>query len=72
MKTLLAIVNDPKDSKDFLRYVAGMAINLAGKVEVLYIQIPPDYPYGLAASVGIASVQVEGNLKERLTKQTRY
>ncbi len=64
MKTLLAIVNDPNQSKEFLRYVAGMAINLSGEVKVLNIHTPPNYPYGMAGSAGVASVQVEGNLKE--------
>jgi hypothetical protein len=35
MKTLLAIVNEPKESKGFLLYVAGMAINLSAQVKIL-------------------------------------
>ncbi len=64
MKTLLAIVNDPNQSKEFLRDVAGMAINLSGQVKVLNVHTPVNYPYGVAGSAGVASVQVEGNLKE--------
>lgn len=64
MKTLLAIVNDPNQSKEFLRYVAGMAINLSGKVKVLNVHTPVNYPYGFASTDGIASVQVQRNLKE--------
>ncbi|QIA09068.1 adenine nucleotide alpha hydrolase family protein [Draconibacterium halophilum] len=71
MKTLLAIVNAPKESKEFLRYVAGMAVNLAAEVKVLYVHTPPNYPYGLAASVDVASLQVEENLKELIEETDR-
>ncbi len=37
MKTIIAIINEPIKSKEFLRYVAGMAINLSGKVKVLSV-----------------------------------
>ncbi len=69
MKTLLAVVNDPNQSKEFLRFVAGMAIDLTGQVKVLNVHTPPQYPYGLAGSAGVASMQVEGNLKE-ITDET--
>ena len=71
MKTLLAIINDPKESKEFLQYVAGMAINLAGKVKVLNVHTPPNYAYGVTESAGIASAQVQGNLKELIDESNK-
>ncbi len=70
MKTLLANINVPGESKDFLRYVAGLANNLGLNVKVLYIQTPPNYSYGLGATA-VASVQVEENYREVIDESKR-
>ncbi len=64
MKNIIAIVNEPINSKEFLRYVAEMAINLSGTVKVLSVHTPPNYPYVFAGTEGIASVEVQRNLEE--------
>ncbi len=62
MKTLLAIVQDPKESKDFLRYVAGMAIDLGAKVKVHNVVKPANHSIGMAdATTGHASLELKRN-----------
>lgn len=63
MKTLLAIINEPKESKDFIRYVAGMAVDLHANVYLLYVQNPNNYPLGAIGSNGVAVAQVNQNLE---------
>ncbi|MFO7656648.1 MAG: universal stress protein [Bacteroidales bacterium] len=63
MKTLLAIINEPKESKDFIRYVADMAADFKANVHLLYVQNPNDYPLGTTGSTGFAVAQVNQNLK---------
>jgi len=64
MKTLLAIVNEPKESKEFLRYVAGMAINLSVQVKVLYVHTPANYSMGMADTTGYGSLQLTKSLEK--------
>jgi len=63
MKTLLAIINEPKESKDFIRYVAGMGVDLKANVHLLYTQNPTNYPLGTRGTTGIAVAQVQQNLE---------
>jgi nucleotide-binding universal stress UspA family protein len=69
MKTLLAIINEPRESKEFLRYVAGMANDLQGLVKVLYVQAPTNYPLGFTASTELPSLEAQGRM-EMLAKES--
>ena len=40
MRTLIAIINYPKQSKDFIEYVAAMAIDLQEHVHLVHINNP--------------------------------
>lgn len=62
MKTLLAIINEPKDSKEFIRYVARMAADLKLNVHLLYAQSQNTYPIGGPGTTGIEIAQVQQNL----------
>lgn len=65
MKTLLAIIDEPKESKVFIRYVAQMAANLKANVHVLHVQTQINYPMGGASdTMGQASLQMHLTLKE--------
>jgi nucleotide-binding universal stress UspA family protein len=57
MKTLLAIINEPKQSKKFLRYVARLAIDLQAVVKVLHVQALTNYPMGIVASTEMPSLE---------------
>lgn len=61
MKTLLAIVHEPKNAENFLRYVAGMAINLGVQIKVKHVHTPANYSVGMADSTGRASIQIKRN-----------
>ncbi len=63
MKTLLAIINDPKEAQPFIRYVAGMATVFKANVHLLYVQNPNNYPLAAAGSNGAAAAQVQQNQK---------
>jgi hypothetical protein len=71
MKTIIAIINEPMKSKGFLRYVAGMAINLSGKVKVLHIHTPVNYPYVFAGTEGVAAAQIQRNLEEIISETNK-
>jgi nucleotide-binding universal stress UspA family protein len=62
MKSLLAIINEPKESRDFIQYVAEMARDLKAKVTLLYAQTQISYPLGTTGSQGTAVAQVQQNL----------
>jgi nucleotide-binding universal stress UspA family protein len=61
MKNLLAIINDANESKEFIRYVANMAIDLNANVKLLYVQ-EPFYPIGGAVgATGAVYAEVHQN-----------
>lgn len=64
MKTLLAIIDEPKESKEFLRYVAGMAINLTAQVKVIHVHTPANYPTGMTDATGFTSLQIKKGLDD--------
>lgn len=65
MKTLLAIINKPEESKGFIVYVSNLAKYIRANVHLLYVHTPNVYPVGTAAH---ASVQMNQNT-ELLIKQ---
>lgn len=71
MKTLLAIVNEPKESKEFLRYVAGMAINQTAQIKVLYAHTPVNYSIGMADTSGYASIEMKRSLEKIVDESTK-
>ena len=65
MKKLLAIVQDPDNSKDFIKYLIHMAGGLDMKLHLLNIQSPMNYPLGVPSFTGQASAHLELSLKKR-------
>ncbi len=63
MKTLLAIINEPKESKNFIQYVAGMAVDFKANVHLLFAQNPGNYPLGTTGFTGTAVSQVPQNME---------
>ena len=61
MKTLLAIVNEPKESKRFLFYVAGLAVNLSAQVKILTVHTPAKYPMGMTDNSGLGTLEMKRN-----------
>jgi len=61
MKTLLAIVNEPKESKKFLLYAAGMALNISAQIKVLNVLLPPNYPMGMTDNSGLGTFEIKRN-----------
>ncbi len=65
MKTLLAIISEPRDSKGFIRYVAQMAANLKSKVHILHVHTPTTYPLGTTpGAMGQGSLQMQAATEE--------
>jgi len=71
MKTLLAIINEPRESIEFLRYVARMAIDLKALVKVLHVQPPTNYPLGFTASTEMPSMEAQRTI-EKVAEDSRY
>jgi hypothetical protein len=71
MKTLLAIVNTPRESKGFLHYVAGLAINLSAQVKVLFIHTPANYSIGMADTTGQLSLQIKKGLDNMMNESQK-
>ena len=66
MKTLLAIVNEPKESKGFLQYITGMAINLSAQVKVLTVFTPANYPMGMTENSGFGTFEMIRNQEKQI------
>jgi nucleotide-binding universal stress UspA family protein len=64
MGNLLAIVKDPKDSKEFVKYALNLASDLQISLHLLYVQDPANYALGSSGITGNAQVQIELNLKK--------
>lgn len=65
MKTLLAIINEPRDSKGFIRYVAEMAANLKTSIHLLHVHTPTNYPLGTTpGAMGQASIQMQETMQD--------
>lgn len=62
MKKLLAIINNPNESKFFIEYVLSLASDLHSQVYLLYIQNPNAYPLGLASTGSINAAQIKRSL----------
>lgn len=63
MKTLLAIINEPKESRDFIQYVAGMAADLKTNIHLLFVQNPINYAVGTTGATGPAINKVRQSLE---------
>ena len=63
MKTLLALINQPENSKNFIRYTIQLAKYISANLELISIQNPDIYPLGTPGSMGGAVVQVQENLE---------
>jgi hypothetical protein len=61
MKTLVAIINEPKNSIDFIRYVSNMAGDLKLNLHLLYSENLSTYPLGTTGATGIEIAQVQSN-----------
>lgn len=72
MKTLLAIINEPVESKDFIQYAANMAFDLNANVHLLYVQNTNAYPLGTVGTTGVASARIQQNteLQSERAKET--
>lgn len=66
MKTLLAIVNNPSDAKNFVRYIAQLSLDLRVNVQFMYIENPTNYPLGISGVNGIAAAQIQRNLQDKM------
>ncbi|MDA3854019.1 MAG: universal stress protein [Bacteroidales bacterium] len=62
-KTLLAIINDPKEAKGFIQYVASMSVDLKTSVKLLHVLDSRNIPLSTADASGVAAVQLQENLE---------
>jgi len=64
MKTLLAIINRPEESKSFIKYAANLAIDLKLKLHLIFVQNPEAYPLGAPGTTGTMTVEIQKGLEE--------
>lgn len=62
-KSLLAIINEPKEAKGFIQYVASMAVDLKTSVKLLHVLDSNNIPLSTADASGAAAVQLQENLE---------
>jgi nucleotide-binding universal stress UspA family protein len=62
--TLLALVKEPDDSKEFVAYALHLAESLNINIHFLYVQDPATHPFGTPGLTGEASVQIQINLEK--------
>lgn len=63
METLLAIINEPKDSKSFIVYVTHLAKDLHANVHLMYVQNPDNYILGAPEETGVASLHIHRKIE---------
>jgi len=66
MKTILALVNEINNSKDFITYVTDMARDMHSDVKILHVENPEAYPLGTTNTYGAEVVQIQKNLEEKM------
>ena len=71
MKILLAIINEPRESIEFLRYVARMAFDLKALVKVLHVQPPTNYQLGNTDSHEMPPLEAQRTI-EKIAEDSRY
>lgn len=64
MDTLLALVREPDDAKELVRFSMNLASDLSLNLKLLYVQDPVDYPFGGPGLTGEASVRIEINMED--------
>mgnify|MGYP001013408839 CR=1 FL=1 len=70
METLLAIINEPKKAKNFIGYVARLALDLHTNIHLMYVQEPYDYTLGQPPATGLAtSVEAQKSNAEDAKKE---
>lgn len=62
MDNICALINDPGNSREFIRYTALLASDLQTDVKLLYVQNPQAYPLGTPETLGWEVSQVRENL----------
>ncbi len=70
MNTLLALIKEPDESKQLVRFATSLAADLSSKLQLLYIQDPANYPFGAPGITGTASVQIQISM-ENLVKDAK-
>ena len=63
---LLAIINEPEESKGFLKYVLNMAKDFEAKTHVLYIKPSIEYTLASTGTTGLAAAQVHNDLDTQI------
>jgi len=63
MKTILAIINDPNDSKAYVEYVVTLALSVNAKVHLLYAEDQSNYAMHTTGNTGIEIAQIQENLQ---------
>jgi nucleotide-binding universal stress UspA family protein len=63
MDTLLALVKEPDDAKELVKFAINLASDLSLNLKLLYVQDPANYPFGGPGMTGEASVRIEINME---------
>lgn len=64
MKTIMILLNEPDESKEFIRYAILLAKDLGVKAQVLYVQNPPVYPHQVNDTMSLAEAQVQDDIRQ--------
>jgi nucleotide-binding universal stress UspA family protein len=64
INTIWALINEPGNAKEFIRYTVSLAGDIHAAVHVLYVQNPAAFPLGTPDSLGDEVVEVQQNLIE--------
>lgn len=68
MKKLLAIINDPNNSSDLIKYAANLANDLKTDLHLLYVQNPEAYSLATPEAAGAMTVPIQKGLEELAEK----
>jgi nucleotide-binding universal stress UspA family protein len=68
MKKLLAIIDDPNNSKELIKYAANLANDLKTDLHLLHVQNPEAYPLASPEAASTMTVQIQKGLEELADK----
>jgi nucleotide-binding universal stress UspA family protein len=70
METLLALIKEPDDSEELVKYAISLASDLSLGLTFLYVQDPANYPFGTPGLTGDALMQIQVN-KDQLAADAK-
>ncbi|MFO7670158.1 MAG: universal stress protein [Bacteroidales bacterium] len=68
MKTIIALIIDPEQSRKFIKYSIQLSESLGSRLRLLYVEDPEPYPLGSMKLSGQALLEIQKSLKNKIRR----